>query len=177
MSRLPFKITAQTVGAQKAYRAFVREYGLEEGRRIFLQKANERGEGSTLRKRVNSVYKTGAKLRKEVNMNKLLTILLVFVSLVLALSFSTSVATASANTDGTVIITQGPSPNPIEEGGGGGPSDFCSAALNGATRSLYGSTWRCHFEVHAPTYAWYSQSNGWVNGENPCWHYHYLHTP
>lgn len=59
---LPFKITAQTKGAQKAYRAMVDQYGLEEGRRIFLAKAEERGKGNTIRQKVNSVYKTGAKL-------------------------------------------------------------------------------------------------------------------
>lgn len=59
---LPFKITAQTKGAQKAYRAFVRRYGVEEGRRIFLAKADERGTGSTQRQRVNNVFKKGAKL-------------------------------------------------------------------------------------------------------------------
>jgi len=60
--KLPFKITAQSVGAQKAYRAMVAEYGLDEGRRIFLAKAEERGTGSTLRQKVHSVYKTGARL-------------------------------------------------------------------------------------------------------------------
>jgi hypothetical protein len=60
--KLPFKITAQTKGAQKAYRAFVRQYGLDEGRRIFLAKAAEQGEGNTLRQKVNDVFKTGAKL-------------------------------------------------------------------------------------------------------------------
>lgn len=64
MTKLPFKITAQTIGAQKAYRRFVRRYGLEEGRRIYLQKADEQGEGSTLRQKVNDIYKTGAKIRK-----------------------------------------------------------------------------------------------------------------
>ena len=59
---LPFKISAQTVGAQKAYRRIVRRYGLEDGRRIFLAKADERGTGDTLRQKVNSVYKKGAKL-------------------------------------------------------------------------------------------------------------------
>jgi hypothetical protein len=59
---LPFKITAQTVGAQKAYRGMVDQYGLAEGRRIFLQKAEEQGVGTTVRKKVNSIYKTGAKV-------------------------------------------------------------------------------------------------------------------
>lgn len=59
---LPFQISAQSKGAQKAYRAMVREYGRAEGTRIFLAKAEERGQGSTLREKVNSVYKTGARL-------------------------------------------------------------------------------------------------------------------
>ena len=57
---LPFKLSAQTKGAQKAYRGMVRQYGLAEGRRIFLQKAAEQGVGTTIRQRVNSIYKTGA---------------------------------------------------------------------------------------------------------------------
>lgn len=59
---LPFKITAQSKGAQKAYRAMVRQYGIAEGRRIFLAKAEENGTGKTLTKKVNSTYKTGAVL-------------------------------------------------------------------------------------------------------------------
>ena len=66
---LPFKITAQTKGAQKAYHAMIDQYGLAEGRRIFLQKAEEQGVGTTIRQKVNSIYKTGATVpapRKEV---------------------------------------------------------------------------------------------------------------
>lgn len=59
---LPFKISAQTVGAQRAYRAMTRQYGVDEGRRIFLAKAEEKGTGNTLRQKVNSTYKKGAKL-------------------------------------------------------------------------------------------------------------------
>jgi hypothetical protein len=59
---LPFKITAQTKGAQKAYKEFVKEYGKAEGERIFLAKADERGKGSTLRQKVNSIYKKGGRL-------------------------------------------------------------------------------------------------------------------
>jgi hypothetical protein len=59
---LPFKIQAQTVGAQKAYRNFIKQYGKKEGERIFLAKADERGTGRTIRQKVNSVYKTGGKL-------------------------------------------------------------------------------------------------------------------
>lgn len=60
--KLPFKIEAQTVGAQRAYRRMVHHYGQSEGTRIFLAKAEEKGTGATLREKVNSVYKTGAKL-------------------------------------------------------------------------------------------------------------------
>jgi hypothetical protein len=59
---LPFKLSAQTKGVQKAYDNFIKEYGKTEGERIFLAKAEEKGRGSTLRQKVNSVYKTGAKL-------------------------------------------------------------------------------------------------------------------
>lgn len=59
---LPFKISRQTKGAQKAYRAFVKQYGLADGRRIFLAKAEENGVGKTIRQKVNSTYKHGAKL-------------------------------------------------------------------------------------------------------------------
>lgn len=63
MSQLPFKLSAQSRGAQKAYRKFVNRYGVEEGRRIFLARAEERGEGSTIRQKVNNVYKRGARLK------------------------------------------------------------------------------------------------------------------
>lgn len=56
---LPFKITAQTKGAQKAYKRIVRRYGIEEGRRIFLERAEEHGDGNTIRQKVNSIYKKG----------------------------------------------------------------------------------------------------------------------
>jgi hypothetical protein len=59
---LPFKLTAQTKGAQKAYKEFVTQYGQEEGERIYLQKAEEQGQGATLRQKVNSIYKRGGKL-------------------------------------------------------------------------------------------------------------------
>lgn len=61
-AELPFKLSAQTKGAQRAYRGMLDQYGLAEGRRIFLQKAAEQGEGTTIRQRVNSIYKKGAKL-------------------------------------------------------------------------------------------------------------------
>lgn len=62
MANLPFKLSAQTKGAQKAYSEFIKQYGQNEGTRIFLAKAEERGKGNTLRQKVNSVYKTGATL-------------------------------------------------------------------------------------------------------------------
>lgn len=62
MTLLPFKISAQTRGAQKAYARMVEQYGKREGERIFLQKASEQGTGNTLRQKVNSIYKKGARL-------------------------------------------------------------------------------------------------------------------
>lgn len=59
---LPFDISKQTVGAQHAYKRFVKQYGKSEGTRIFLAKAEEQGEGRTLRQKVNSIYKKGAHL-------------------------------------------------------------------------------------------------------------------
>lgn len=59
---LPFKLSAQTVGAQKAFREFVSQYGRSEGERIFLAKAEERGKGKTIREKVNFTYRTGARL-------------------------------------------------------------------------------------------------------------------
>jgi hypothetical protein len=63
-STLPFDISKQTVGAQKAYKNFVKEYGKAEGTRIFLAKAEEQGKGNTLREKVNSIYHKGAKLNE-----------------------------------------------------------------------------------------------------------------
>lgn len=51
-------------GAKKAYTAFQKGYGVAEGTRIFVAKANEQGVGKTLRARVNSVFATGAKPSK-----------------------------------------------------------------------------------------------------------------
>jgi len=61
--KLPFKITAQTKGTQKAYRRIVNRYGLDDGRRIFLERAKLHGEGNTLREQVNSIYKHGGRFR------------------------------------------------------------------------------------------------------------------
>jgi hypothetical protein len=59
---LPFKLSAQTKGLQKAHAGFVKQYGQAEGERIMLLKAEEQGTGKTIRQKANSVYKTGAKL-------------------------------------------------------------------------------------------------------------------
>jgi hypothetical protein len=60
---VPWKVSAQTVGFQKALRNFKELYGSEEGVRIFLAKAEEQGEGKTLREKCNFTYKTGGKLK------------------------------------------------------------------------------------------------------------------
>lgn len=52
-----------TKGAQKALGNFITEYGSQEGQRIYLAKADERGQGNTLRQKVNDTYKKGAKLK------------------------------------------------------------------------------------------------------------------
>jgi hypothetical protein len=49
-------------GAKKAWAKMEAQYGPEQGRRIFVQKALERGEGASVRELADSVYKTGAKL-------------------------------------------------------------------------------------------------------------------
>lgn len=51
-----------TKGAQKALGNFIDDYGPKKGERIFIKKAEEQGDGSTLRQKVNSVYKKGAHL-------------------------------------------------------------------------------------------------------------------
>lgn len=61
MSKLPFKIEAQTKGAQKAYKKIVKQYGTQNGPDIFLKRAEEHGEGNTVREKVNSIYKKGGK--------------------------------------------------------------------------------------------------------------------
>lgn len=51
-------------GAQKALGNMVNDYGSQEKAvQVFLDKAREQGAGSTLREKVNSTYKKGAKLR------------------------------------------------------------------------------------------------------------------
>jgi hypothetical protein len=61
---LPFKLTAQSAGVQKAYSAMVNQYGLTEGRRIFLAQASEKGTGRTLRQKADSIYTTGRTVPK-----------------------------------------------------------------------------------------------------------------
>jgi hypothetical protein len=56
-----------TKGAKKAFVEFQKFYGQAEGERIFFQRAEEQGTGQTKRQRVNSVYKTGAKLKGRKN--------------------------------------------------------------------------------------------------------------
>jgi hypothetical protein len=51
-----------SVGAKKAWDKMLAEYGPEEGRRIFVQKAVERGRGVTMLEVVNDVYGTGKTL-------------------------------------------------------------------------------------------------------------------
>ncbi len=50
-------------GAQKALANMRTQYGVKEGHRIYKQKAEEQGEGNTLRQKVNSTYHKGAKLK------------------------------------------------------------------------------------------------------------------
>lgn len=64
-NELPFKITAQTKGAQKAYAKITKRYGVEKGTDVFLERAELHGTGSTLRKKVNSIYKKGGKFGGE----------------------------------------------------------------------------------------------------------------
>jgi hypothetical protein len=59
---LPFKLNAQAAGVKKAYGRFVDQYGKKEGERIFLAYADEHGTGTTIRQKVNSVFKRGAKI-------------------------------------------------------------------------------------------------------------------
>jgi hypothetical protein len=56
---LPFKLSAQSKGVQKAYARFTARYGKKEGERIFLARAEEHGAGRTIRQKVNSIYKRG----------------------------------------------------------------------------------------------------------------------
>jgi hypothetical protein len=56
---LPFNISKQTKGAQKAFRRITNRYGTDKGPQVFLDRAEEHGEGKTIRQKVNSVYKKG----------------------------------------------------------------------------------------------------------------------
>lgn len=62
IKNLPWKLSAQSKGFQKALENFKQEYGAEEGLRIFLQKAEEHGQGNTLRQKANSIYRKGGHL-------------------------------------------------------------------------------------------------------------------
>jgi hypothetical protein len=62
LTGLPFQLSAQTKGTQKAYSEMVKFYGKKKGTEIFLKKAEEQGTGKTIRQKCNSIYKTGAKI-------------------------------------------------------------------------------------------------------------------
>jgi hypothetical protein len=62
MTKYDFKIRNLSKGAQKARRRMLKEYGADEGDRIWRQKAEEQGTGTTLRQKIESTYKKGAKL-------------------------------------------------------------------------------------------------------------------
>jgi hypothetical protein len=49
-------------GARKALANMRQEYGSAKGNEIFLKKAEEKGHGKTLRAKINSTYRKGAKL-------------------------------------------------------------------------------------------------------------------
>ncbi len=56
------RVDTLSKGAQKALASMREHYGVTEGHRIYKQKADEQGTGRTLRQKVNSIYKTGARL-------------------------------------------------------------------------------------------------------------------
>jgi len=68
MSKIPMSLPevgrtdTLAAGAKKALGEMRKEYGKAEGNRIFLAKADEKGKGKTLRAKVNSTYRKGAKL-------------------------------------------------------------------------------------------------------------------
>lgn len=62
--QLPFLLSAQSRGVQKAYKNMVSEYGLVKGRQVFLAKASEQGTGNTIRQKADSIYTRGRKLTK-----------------------------------------------------------------------------------------------------------------
>lgn len=64
MAKYNFKIRNLSRGAQKARRRMQRQYGTKKGNSIWQAKAEEKGEGKTLREKINSVYHRGAKLKK-----------------------------------------------------------------------------------------------------------------
>jgi hypothetical protein len=58
-----FKIRNLSRGAQKARLNMMRFYGSSKGEDIWVKKAEERGKGSTLRQKLNSIYHKGTKLK------------------------------------------------------------------------------------------------------------------
>ena len=56
------RVDTLTKGAQKALENMITGYGMKDGVRIFVQKAEEQGVGKTLRQRINSIYKKGGHL-------------------------------------------------------------------------------------------------------------------
>lgn len=69
MGRLPAQIAdlgrtdTLSAGAKKALSRMIDTYGdVQKAAQVFLDKAEEQGTGNTLRQKVNSVYKKGAKL-------------------------------------------------------------------------------------------------------------------
>jgi hypothetical protein len=63
MSEKIGRIKTLSRGAQKARKRMQRFYGTKQGNEIWQKRAEERGKGKTLRQKVNSVYKKGAKLK------------------------------------------------------------------------------------------------------------------
>lgn len=57
--KYPFSISKLSKGAQKARTRMQAQYGKQEGERIWLEQARERGTGNTDRERLNSIYKKG----------------------------------------------------------------------------------------------------------------------
>lgn len=51
------------VGAKKALGNMIEQYGKEKAIQVFIDKAKEQGKGTTIRQKVNSTYKQGAKLK------------------------------------------------------------------------------------------------------------------
>ena len=56
------RVGTLSTGPRKALANMRKEYGPAKGNEIFLKKAEENGHGKTLRAKVESVYRKGAKL-------------------------------------------------------------------------------------------------------------------